>query len=311
MPYNRKPIPRSVLVFGASDRIGGPLAMHLAAAAPSIHLRLVSHSPEKATRLRVEFPQAEVVQADYSDGASLKAAVAGMEGVFVVAPSGTDEAVATGHLIEALKPSTSLIQLIRIVGLQPEASRHRIPAHMSRRSLPVQHAMAKAMLDDSLLPVTYLNCGATFMNNFTWFGMWRALRRERKLIWPERKIPYIDPAEVGEVAARIFLSDNQRHIGQFHTCNNNHDILYFREVASLMSEVWGEPIGYDGSKEAFFAEYPELGPRAQVLWDFFQYEQDNEEVWARNDFVERMLARKPKTLRAWLGENRDAILGRV
>ncbi|WP_313802205.1 NmrA family NAD(P)-binding protein [Sphingobium sp.] len=308
-PYNRKPIPKSVLIFGAAARIGGPLADFLSREAPSIRLRLASSSPEKAEQLRQIHPGAEVVLASYADLPSLKAAVADMEGIFVVAPSGTDEEIATGNMIEALKGTSRLIQLIRIVGLQPEANNHRIPSEIARLSLPIQHALAKKMLDDSFLPVTYLNCGATFMNNFLLFGSYRALQRDRKLIWPERKIPYIDPAEVGEVAGRLFLSDNHRHIGQFHTINNGHDILRFSEVAELMSEVWGEPIAHDGSKEAFFAEYPHLGPAAQRLWDFFQYEQDNEEVWARNDFAERMLGRKPRTLREWLIENRDPLLG--
>ena len=308
MPYNHKPIPKSVLIFGAGDRIGGPLARCLAAEAPSIRLRLVSRSPEKMEKLRQAFPHAEVVRADYGNLPSLKAAVDGMEGIFVVAPSGIDEQAATGNLIEALGGSETLIQLIRLVGLQPGANNNRIPPHLSRLSLPIQHSIAKQLLDDSGLPVTYINCGATFMDNFFVLGMDKALRAERKLIWPERLIPWIDPREVGEVAARLFLSDNHRHIGQFHTINNGHDILRFHEVADMLSQLWGEPIAYDDSKEAFFAAYPQMGEKAQRLWDFFQYEQDNEVVWARNDFAERMLGRKPLTLREWLVEHREALL---
>jgi hypothetical protein len=29
--------------------------------------------------------------------------------------------------------------------------------------------------------------------------------------------------------------------------------------------------------------------------EFLEYERENEVVWARNDFVERMLGRKPRT----------------
>ncbi|WP_313808730.1 NmrA family NAD(P)-binding protein [Sphingobium sp.] len=309
MPDNRKPIPASILIFGAADRIGGPLAAFLAGAAPGIRLRLASSKPGKAEKLRLAHPDAEVVVADYYDLDSLRAAVEGMEGIFVIATAGTDETIAMGNLIEALKGNPGLIQVIRLLGLQPEANNHRIPAHLDRMMLPLQHAIAKKMLDDSFLPVTYLNSGATYMDNFFRFGTDRALQRERKLIWPERLIPWIDPVEVGEVAARLFLSDNHRHIGQFHTLNNNHDILRFHEVAALMSQAWGEPIAYDGSKEAFFAEYAHLGPRTQMLWDFFEYDEQNEVVWARNDFVERMLGRKPRTLSEWLIEHRDALLG--
>jgi hypothetical protein len=103
----------------------------------------------------------------------------------------------------------------------------------------------------------------------------------------------------------LFLSDNHRHIGQFHTLNNGHDLMRFSEAAELMTEVLGEKITHDGSKEGFFAAYPQIAP---ILWDFFEYERENEVVWARNDFVERTLGRKPLTVREWLQEHAQLLL---
>ena len=149
------------------------------------------------------------------------------------------------------------------------------------------------------------------MDNFIAFRMTEGLRRDRKLIWPERLIPWLDTRDLGECGARLLLSDNHRHIGQFHTLNNGQDILRFHEVATLMSEVWDEPILYDGSKEGFFANYAHMGPRIEVLWEFFQFEQDNEVVWARNDCLEQILGRKPKSLRDWLVEHRSELLHEI
>ncbi len=310
MAYNRKKIPESVLVFGAAGRIGGPLARFVAHEAPDVRLRLATHGADKVAALQSAFPAAEVVVADYGDLPSLKAAVDGMEGVFAVAPSGTGERVATGNMIAALQGSPALVHFIRLVGLTPGANPHRIPARLrAMSSLPVEHALAKSMLDESGLPVTYLNCGATFMDNFILFGMTEGLRRDRTLIWPERLIPWLDTRDLGECGARLLLSDNHRHIGQFHTLNNGQDILRFQQVASLMSELWGEPIGYDGTRESFFARYAHIGPRLEILWEFFQYEQDNEVAWARNDCLEQILGRKPTSLREWLIEHRDVLLG--
>lgn len=37
-----------------------------------------------------------------------------------------------------------------------------------------------------------------------------------------------------------------------------------------MSEIWGEPIAYDGSREGFFSAYAASGEeRLRCLWDFF------------------------------------------
>ncbi|MGQ4615678.1 NmrA family NAD(P)-binding protein [Nocardia sp. R7R-8] len=310
MSYNHKPVPSSILIFGASGHIGGPLARFLAREAPTIHLRLASSDTARAATLQAQFPHAEVVRANYADRASLEAAVRDIDGIFVLTPSGTDEASAMTNLVEACRSSRVSPHVIRLLGMQPEADPRRIPQALRDHGsgLPIQHPIAKAVLAAGDLPVTFLNSGATFIDNFRW--MTNALRERRTLVWPERLIPYIDPSDIAEVAGRLFLSDNQRHIGQFHTMNNGQDILRFGEVAELMSTLWGEPIAYDGSKAGFFAEYSSMGKRRlDYLWEFFRYEQDNEVVWARNDFVERTIGRRPTSVSEWLAAHRDDLLG--
>lgn len=311
MSYNRKPIPKSILIFGAADHIGGPLAALLMREAPSIRLRVATRSESRAEELRQKFPAAEVVRAEYSDLPSLTKAVEGMEGVFFITPGGPGDQEHTRNLVTALKASGTLVHMIRLLGTIPEVNTHRMRPTLKGAILgiDIRYTTMKQILDESGLPVTYLNSGATFMDNFMRLGQARLVQSERKLVWPERLVPWIDPRDIAEVAGRLFLSDNHRHIGQFHTMNNGHDLLRFRDVAQLMSEVYGEPISYDGSKEGFFAAYPYLGPIRDFLWEFFEHEQDNEVAWSLNDFVERTLGRKPKTLREWLVEHRNAVLG--
>ena len=306
---NRKPIPRSILIFGATGHIGRPLAGFLHRAAPQIRLRLASSRPDRVDDLRRDFPYAEAVHANYCDLPSLRAATEGIEGVFVNTTGGTDERPAMTNLVTALQKAGTAVHILRLLGLQPEANPLRIPQSIrdSGTGLPVQHPIAKQILDWSDLPVTYLNIGATMMDNFFWMA--EGLRRERKLIWHDRLIPFIDPRDIAEVAGRLLLSDNHRHIGQFHTLNNGHDLMRFSQVAELMTEVFGEKITHDGSKEGFSAAYSrQLGPLHEKLWEFFEYERDNEVVWARNDFVERTLGRKPRTLREWLAEHAQPLL---
>jgi hypothetical protein len=45
------------------------------------------------------------------------------------------------------------------------------------------------------LPITYLNIGASYMDNFIRIA--EITRRTKSLVWPQRYIPYIDPREVG------------------------------------------------------------------------------------------------------------------
>ncbi|MFS4580154.1 NmrA family NAD(P)-binding protein [Phaeobacter sp. C3_T13_0] len=306
-----KKIPESVLIFGAANHIGSPLAAFLTKEAPQVKLRLVSSKADKVPALQEKFPNAEVIVANYFDAASMDAAVDGIEGMFVNAPPGLDETVVTENLISAVKKSGTIVHLLRTTGLMPEANIHRVPQAL--REIPgdpfVQHHHAKNLLYASGLPVTIMNFGATFMDNFLTM-MAPGIRNDRKLIWNNRKVPYIDPLDIAETAGRLLLSDNAKHIGQFHTLNNGQDLYRYSEVAPIMSEVFGEEITYHGSREDFMAQYsPMMGPFAPALWAFLSYEGANEEVWALNDFVERTIGRKPNSLRNWLADHKEQLLG--
>ncbi|MDP2095311.1 MAG: NmrA family NAD(P)-binding protein [Hydrogenophaga sp.] len=307
VPYNRKPIPRSILIFGASGTLGGPLARFLQREAPQVRLRLASSREEGCEALRRDFPGVDVVQADYYDLPTLEVAVQGMEGLFVNTTLPKDEQTAMSNLIAAVKKANCAVHIIRAgLGMQPEANEHRVPEDM--RDFIAGDRIAKRLLDESGLPVTYFNFGASFTENL--LTMKAGLIRERKLIWHNRKVPHMDKRDIAEAAGRILLSDNHRHIGQFHTLNNGQDLLNYAQIADLMTQVWGEKITFEGSKEVVINEYMDsYGPIFPKLWDFFQMEQDNEEVWALNDFMERTLGRKPISLREWLMENKRELLG--
>ncbi|KAL4875479.1 hypothetical protein BJY04DRAFT_224038 [Aspergillus karnatakaensis] len=222
-----------ILIFGASGHIGWPLAQFLTQEAPSINLYLATSSPDKQGTLKDAFPKAQVVHADYTDLNSLTAALAGIEGVFVITPNDMPETTAMSNLTTALKRSNTAIHIIRLFGIYPELNQARIPkAALGPICFPYEHPIAKRILDESGLPIT-------------------SVLATKTLIWPEHRVPFIDTQDIAEVAGQLFLSDNGKHIGAFHTMNNGHDWLQFNEVAEILSEVLGEPIAYDGSFEAF------------------------------------------------------------
>nr|XP_036578079.1 NmrA family protein [Colletotrichum truncatum]KAF6785243.1 NmrA family protein [Colletotrichum truncatum] len=307
MPAFTKAIPTSILIFGASGHIGRPLTEFLTREAPTIKLRLATSNQSKEETLRNAFPNAEVVQANYADSASISAAVAGIEGVFIITPPGLVEEGPMTNLVSALKQASSVIHIIRFTGLFPEFSPSRIPATLGRGSLPVEHRVAKRVLDESGLPVTYVNCGATFIDNLS--IQMQSVLAKNTLIWPEHRVPFLDPRDIAEVVGRLFLSANAKHIGAFHTMNNGQDRLKFEELAGIISEVLGEKVNYDGSFEAFSGFYgPFMGPHlVQELWNFFKFEEANEEIWALNNFVERTIGRKPTSVREWLLEHKDEL----
>lgn len=309
-----KTIPSSIGIFGASGHIGGPMARWLRYHAPQVALRLISSRPDKADRLRADFPDCAVALGDYGDLPSLTDAVAGLEGLFVVTTTRTREDVAMGNLVAALRRSGTLVQMIRLVGVFPDANPRRIPEAIRSYGLglEVQHQIARRLLDEAELPVTYLNIGASFIDNLL---RQTRLVPGRRIVWPERRVPFIDPRDIAEAAARILLSDNPRHIHQFHTINNGSDRLTMAEVVATLSDVLQCRIDYDPSRESFFsAMAPAVKAGAMpadfpdYLWNFFRYEDDNDVAWVLNDFLERTLGRKPVTVRNWIQEHRTILL---
>lgn len=249
MATGLKKVPESVLVFGASGRVGSQVTNALKQQQPNIRLRLVTTSESKKLELERSWPSSEVVVADFFNEPSLHKAVKDMEGVFVVTPGSIDEQTAMTNLVKALKESgNKLIHVIRMTAMFPDFNPRRIPKWLLDHSLslPIQSPIAKKVLEESLLPVTFVNTGTTFMENFLW--MKRSLRDNHKLIWPSRAVPYMDIADIGEFAARLLLSPDERHIGLFHNINNGTDLLRVEDVAEVMSRVWQIEITADTSK---------------------------------------------------------------
>ncbi|KAF5656496.1 hypothetical protein FCIRC_13635 [Fusarium circinatum] len=290
MESTKKSIPKSILIFGAAGHIGQPLAEFLTREAPDIQLSLVARNPEKQKLLQNRVPNAHVLAADYEDPSSLAAAVKGIEGVFVISSSGMSETTAMTNLSNVLKQDGSAVHIIRLLGIFPEFNPRRVPASLGPGSLPYEHPIAKRILDESDLPVTYINSGATFIDNL-WLQIQPVLLH-KKFIWPEHRVPFLDPRDVAEVAGRLFLSDNAKHV-----------------VTGILSDELGESLAFDGSYEGFMEFWgPRMGKKAERIWNFFKFEQANEEQWALNNFVERILGRKPTTVRGWVVEHKDALV---
>ncbi|MDR7156823.1 uncharacterized protein YbjT (DUF2867 family) [Sphingobium xenophagum] len=311
MDYDKKPVPKSIAVFGAAGRVGQPLADYVRYAAPDVCLRLITSSAAAVSGLQNGYPAADVVVANYLDPDSLKPALEDMEGIFVVTPSGLDEVRAMQNLIAAVRAAGTVKHIVRVVGYGPESTLDQVPEELAARGGDgSQHYIAKAELARSGLPVTFLNCGATFMDNLLLAS--GGIRDRDLFIYPPLYVPFVDARDVGEVGARLLLSDDVRHISQFHTMNNGQDQLSSEEIAEMMSDILRRHIAYDGSRETFMKE---LGPlldqragragEAEYRWDYVQFwENTNSVIWSLNNFAERMLGRRPTTLRAWLMEHK-------
>lgn len=314
-----KPPLERIAVFGANGHIGRPLAEWVSKHSPSTGLRLVIRTDQHRTALATAFPEAEICIANYYDLASLEAALAGVQGAFIVTPDFLDEQRAMTNFVYAARTNPGLRHSVRLIADPPGMTLDRVPDSLKAfgGGTAVQHLRAKAILEQSGLPFTYINIAAYFMQNFLTPFFNGPIRAERILSVPRnRRMGFIDTHDIGACAAAILLSGNQRHIGQTYHLDNGHDVMWFDEVAGLMSEVFSQPIAYDGTDETFLRFCGE-GVKAyigrldadQYYINYFQFEQDNETVWRKSDIVEFLTGRPAKTLRQWLSENQQDILG--
>ncbi|GGD74969.1 NmrA family NAD(P)-binding protein [Croceicoccus mobilis] len=304
--FRRDPL-RSVAIFGASGRMGREVADFLSYAAPDLELRLIASSASSQEKVAGQFPHAKVVNANYFDAPSLEGALAGVEGVFVVTPPGLDEKTAMPNVVAALKQAGSVRQVIRLLGYAPDYNPKKFP--WGELKTGWEHWVAREIFDESGLPMTYVNLGATLFDNF--YFTRPALVSQKKLIWPDRHLPMFDVRDLGEVVARLFLSPDQRYVGTSLTMNNGYDYVTTAQMAEAMSDAWRVRISVDTSREAFLKEYcPVFEQRfghagmAEGLLDYFEWEHENW-LWQINDTAERILGRKPNTLFGWLREHKS------
>ena len=313
-----KSMPNRILVFGASGHIGGPAAAAIAREAPQVQLRLATHHASSAEKLTRDFPDAEVVVADYFNLPELIEAFESVDGCFVVTPDFLDEETAMTNIIAAVRHHNTLQHLVRLVADPIGMTLERVPSALMAvgGGTAVQHLRAKAILDRSGIPITYINNAAYFMDNFlSFFGP--PIREHRKLVVPRnRRMGFLDTTDTGECAAAILVSTNPVHIGQIYHLDNGNDVMKFDGVAELATKVLDETITYDGTDEGFekycgeaIRGYMGEPDAVQYYLDYFQFEQDNETVWRKSDIVEFLTGRPAKRLEDWLIENRSAVLG--
>lgn len=316
---DRKPPLARIAVFGSNGHIGRPLAAWVKANSPSTILRLIIRNEDQRANLAATFPGAEIFIANYYDLTSLEAALSEVEGAFIVTPDFLDEERAMANFIYAARTNPGLRHVVRLIADPPGMTLDRVPDSLKAfgGGTAVQHLRAKAILEQSGLPITFINIAAYFMQNFLTPFFNGPIQAERVLSVPRnRRMGFIDTHDIGACAAAILLSDNPRHVGQTYHLDNGHDVLRFDEVALLMSDIFNETIAYDGTDETFLRICGE-GVKAYIgrpdadeyFINYFQFEQDNETVWRKSDIVEFLTGKPAKTLRQWLSENKQNILG--
>lgn len=293
-----------VLVLGVRGNIGRHVA-HRLEDNPEIELNLTSHSDAGVSELAAAYPGAQPVKVDINDTKAMARAIEGMQKIVVISPNFIDENIATGNLVSALSGSEAIQQIIRVTGLIPGQGEETIPQWMRGINATCwQHLVATRLLDESGLPVTYVNPTARFMQNYlSYIGT--GIRERRLVVYPHPFImPHIDTRDIAEVLAQLIMDDAGTHIGrEYKITGAKEDVLNCAAVADLFTSVLGfqvrhsEDIGY-------FNEL--MGEGASILVDYLKWHKDTVgDLHFSTDNVRLMLGKEPRKFRDWIRENAD------
>lgn len=305
---------RSIALFGGTNEISQSAARFIRERNKGVGLRLLVRKPEARAELNKLFPDAEIMVADYFDRASLAEGLRGIDAVFVVTPDFFDETTAMTNFVEAAR-AADIQHIVRMTGDPPGMTMARVPDFIKRAgNVPsIQHLYARAVLEASGLPVTFLNSAAYYMQTLLMPIFADSVRNDNVvLVSCDKLTAFIDKADIGACVGALLLSDDYRHIGASYHVNNGHDLMRFDKLAELFGDVLGRKIGYEESEQRFLERYdtplqemlkiPEAG---KLVAEMFKFEWVHEHAWRRSDMVQHLLGRPAKTLRVWLEENRQ------
>lgn len=302
------------VVFGAARHIGEAVTKELARAAGPTAVRVASSRAAGVERLQAQFPGVAAVQADFLDAQSMARALDGATGIFIVTPDFFDDRRGAVMLIDVTARLGVRPHIVRIQAEVPGVGVEQLEGPLADPIGRRGHLDARSLITASGLPATFLNVFGYYMDDLLiHFGA--SLARGELLVPYDRPMCWIDPRELGEAAARVLL-DGPADTPRLLHLNNGEDGRRFAEVAAMIADATGRPIIYRDDADAFRRD---VGPllhamsgrddAADYLLADWRMERSHAALYRGTGHLEQLLGRRPRTLRAWIDEHREALAG--
>jgi uncharacterized protein YbjT (DUF2867 family) len=248
---------RLILVFGATGQQGGSVADALLKAGWSVRALVRDLASKKSTALRDA--GVETVQGDFSDSASVRAAMDGVYGVFSVQPSspgGTvtdDDEIRFGITIADLASACGVTHFVYSsvasaeagVGLGHFESKLRIEAHIATLQLNATIIRPASFMEMLVMPGFGLDSG-----HFNFF------------MRPDQPMGVLAVRDIGLCVAAIF-ADPVRFAGS--TLELAGDTVTGQDLATLFSDAAGRAITYSRFPDEVLAANPFLSKLTAML----------------------------------------------
>jgi uncharacterized protein YbjT (DUF2867 family) len=213
----------TILITGATGTIGTEVVKALSGK---------GHDLRAAARGVTKNPPAgaKAVEMDWDDDASIRAAVAGADAVFLLTPFTDKQAEYGKRFVAAAKQAG----VKRIVKLSAQGCEHEPGIQLGRWHREVEKA-----IEASGIAYTFLR-SANFMNNFV--GYYPPDKEGAiYLPWGQSKVAFVDARDVGEAAARALTEAGHENKAYVVTAS---EPITVADAASEISKVSGRTVKY-------------------------------------------------------------------
>lgn len=284
-----------ILVTGATGTIGKQVVRALRER--GLAVRAGARTPEKLQDLAAL--GAETVRIDWSDPASLKAAFAGVERVFLLTPFVEDDLPLVKAGIAAAKEAgVSFILRMSAAGADPNAQAALPRHHGQGEELVKQSGLRWAVIQPNFFQDNFVNYqGGTIKAQGAFYGAGGA-----------GKTAYVSSGDIGASAAAI-LAEPDRHASQTYLLTGP-EALSDGEVAGLISDLLGREVKFVNLEpEAFGGALRGQGTPEWQVQALLYLENVKANGWASavSPAVEQITGRAPENIRSYLERNKAAL----
>lgn len=265
-----------IVVTGATGNVGQPLVRALVEAGEDV----TAVSRRAAAEVGARFYRADLVAPE-----TLKPALDGAEALFLLTSS---DFMAKGNIHD-------LMTVVRDAGVQRVVLLSSQGVGTQRHPSDLEDAVKQ-----SGLQWTMLRPGNFNSNTFQWADMVRT-QRVVEAPFADVALPAVDPADIGEVAARVLREPG--HEGGIYTLTGPEAISP-RQQAAAIGDAVGEPVRFVeqsrmDARARMLRYMPE--PVVQITLDILGAPSAVEQRVSRD--VERLLGRPPRTYADWAARN--------
>jgi len=288
-----------ILVTGATGKVGSELVRRLSERRAGF--RALVRSAGKAAAIREA--GGEAVVGDLADPAALKAALKGVEKLFLLTNSLPDQPETEARIVDAAKAAGAT----RVVKVSTSGADALEPPLFLKL-----HRDAERHIEGSGLEWTFLR-PSFFMQNYLDFA--DAIRTQRVLASPAGTGRHadVDARDVGEVAARVLTESG--HEGRAYELTGR-EAYSFDDVARRIGTISGREVRFvdlspeEGRRALITAGESEWSADAWIeLLAWFQEGEGTTNGSAVSPGVEEVLDRPPRPLDVFLRENIRAFGG--